>query len=141
MKNIILTAAVVAASTCFIASAGQAARTAGATCAREPFIVFFDKGSATLTPMAAATLKATLTARQACGSGRVALTGIAGHGDGSASLAARRNSAVSGYLAGHGLKADAISVQVIQEPATRAQSTSLSDLQERRVEISLAPEG
>jgi outer membrane protein OmpA-like peptidoglycan-associated protein len=105
--------------------------------------VFFDWDMADISPEAASVLDNAVQAYGNCGSVGIML---AGHTDSSGSagynlgLSSRRDSAVQGYLTGHGISGGSISSQAYGETNQRVPTADgVREVQNRRVEISYGP--
>jgi outer membrane protein OmpA-like peptidoglycan-associated protein len=114
-----------------------------ASCNRGPFITFFDWDKADITADAASILDSAIQAYGNCNSVAIAL---AGYTDSSGTpaynlgLAARRDQAVAGYLASHGVPSAAITSRAFGEANQRVPTADgVHELQNRRVEIIYGP--
>jgi outer membrane protein OmpA-like peptidoglycan-associated protein len=114
-----------------------------ASCNRGPFITFFDWDKAEITADAASILDSAIQAYGNCNSVAIAL---AGYTDSSGTpaynlgLATRRDQAVAGYLASHGVPSAAITSRAFGEANQRVPTADgVRELQNRRVEISYGP--
>jgi outer membrane protein OmpA-like peptidoglycan-associated protein len=125
------------------APATNVASPPAATCSAGPYIVFFERDKAAITPEAATILDSAIAAYDKCDNAPITL---AGHADRSGSdklnmsLSRRRNASVRAYLTGHGVAGAAIISQAFGETAPRVPtSDGVSEAQNRRVEITFAP--
>ena len=112
-------------------------------CEKGPYIVFFDWDKSDITPEAATILDSAVTAYANCASVPIMLAGYADR-SGSVTynqgLSERRNTAVTAYLADHGIPGGAITSQGFGESNNRVPTADgVRELQNRRVEITYGP--
>ena len=112
-------------------------------CNKGPYIVFFDWDKSDITTEAAAILDSAVTAYGNCANVPIMLAGYADRSGApiyNQALSERRNTAVTGYLTGHGIPAGAISGQGFGEDNNRVPTADgVKELQNRRVEITYGP--
>jgi len=112
-------------------------------CVGGPFMVFFDRNSAVITPQAAAILDNAASAYRTCGQAQVM---IAGHTDRkgresyNVGLSQRVAAAVRAYFAGRGIPGGVMTTEAFGESRPLVETADgVSEAQNRRVEITFGP--
>ena len=113
------------------------------TCVAGPFMVFFEHGSATVTPQAAAILDNAASAYASCSNAQVMIAGhtdSAGTAKANVGLSQRRAANVRAYLAGHGIPGGVITTEAFGESRPLVETKDgVREPQNNRVEITYGP--
>jgi outer membrane protein OmpA-like peptidoglycan-associated protein len=127
------------------AAEGNVASPPPAACSAGPYIVFFDRDKAGITPEAATILDSAIAAYAHCGKAPISL---AGHTDRSGGdkynvrLSTRRTDSVRAYLTSHGIPGGAITSRAFGESMPRVPTADgAREAQNRRVEITYGAGG